>query len=65
MPMLETDSVEVLEQWQEICSLIGFCEWDRAKERIEQLRQKVVMSYPRVRQAFLLFDALILQEYKR
>ena len=65
MPMLETDSVEVLEQWQEICFLIGFCEWDRAKERIEQLRQKVVMSYPRVRQAFLLFDALILQEYKR
>ncbi len=61
MPMLETDSVEVLEQWQGI----GFCEWDRAKERIEQLRQKVVMSYPRVRQAFLLFDALILQEYKR
>ena len=64
MPMLETDSVEVLELRQKIASLIGFCMWDSAEEEIEQLKQKVDMSCSRVMQELLFFEALYMQQYK-
>ncbi len=64
VPMLETDSIEVLELRQEISSQIGYCQWDKVEAGMERLRQKVDMSYPRVRQEFLFFEALILQERK-
>lgn len=64
-PMLETDSLEVLELRQEIASLIGRCQWDRAEEEIERLRLRVDMSYPRVRQEFLFYEALFLQEREK
>ena len=57
-PMLETDSLEVLKLRQEIATLIGFCEWDRAERETERLRKEVNMDYPRVRQEFLFFEAL-------
>lgn len=58
VPMLETDSLEVLKLRQEIATLIGFCEWKKAEREIERLRGQVNMDYPRVRQEFLLFEAL-------
>lgn len=57
-PMLETDSAEVLELRQEIASLIGLREWEKAEEKMEWLRRKVNFEYPRVRQEFLLYEAL-------
>lgn len=58
VPMLETDSLEVLKLRQEIATLIGLCEWKKAEREIERLRGQVNMDYPRVRQEFLLFEAL-------
>ena len=57
-PMLETDSLEVLKLRQEIATLIGFCEWDRAERETERLRGKVNTDYPKVRQELLFFEAL-------
>ena len=64
VPMLETDSIEVLELRQEISSQIGYCQWDKVEAGVERLRQKVDMRYPRVRQEFLFFEAVILLERK-
>lgn len=58
VPMLETDSLEVLKLRQEIATLIGLCEWKRAEREIERLRGQVNMDYSRVRQEFLFFEAL-------
>ena len=57
-PMVEADSVEVLELRQEIATLIGFREWEKAEQEMERLRWKVNPEYPRVRQEFLLYEAL-------
>lgn len=62
-PMLETDSAEVLELRQEIASLIGLREWEKAQEKMEWLRRKVNFEYPRVRQEFLLYEALRQKKY--
>ncbi len=62
-PMLETDSVEVLELRQKIASLIGFREWEKAEQEMERLRWKVNPEYPRVRQEFLLYEALNEEKY--
>nr|WP_300819423.1 hypothetical protein [uncultured Acetatifactor sp.] len=64
IPMLETDSIEVLELRQEISSQIGFCQWDKVEAGMERLRQKVDIAYPRVRQELLFFEAIILLERK-
>lgn len=57
-PMLETDSAEVLELRQEIATLVGLREREKAEEKMELLRRKVNPEYPRVRQEFLLYEAL-------
>lgn len=57
-PMLETDSLEVLKLRQEIATLTGFCQWEKVEQKIEQLRDKVDMDYPKVRQELLFLEAL-------
>ncbi len=57
--MVETDSVEVLELRQQISTLIRLCEWDRVWIEIERFRRKVDVTYPRVRQELLFWDALM------
>lgn len=59
MPLLEMVSIDVLELRQEISTLIEFDKLEEAKGRLEQLRKKVNIKYPRVRQEMLFLDALM------
>ena len=59
--ILETDSVEVLELRQQVATLVGLCEWKKAEWALERLRGRVDISFPRVKQEFLFFDALMIQ----
>lgn len=60
--MLETDSAEVLELRQQIATLVGRCEWEKVEREMEQLRGKVDINFPRVKQEFLFLEALLVQE---
>lgn len=60
--MLETDSAEVLAMRQEISTLISKREWDEAEREMGRLRRKVNPEYPKVKQEFLFWDALLLKE---
>jgi len=59
MPLLETDSAEVLKLRQEIATLIGFGHWERAEWEIEKLREQVETDQPRVRQELLFLEAVL------
>lgn len=59
MPLLETDSVEILEQRQLISTLIECNDWTRAEEEIRKFRSTVDPAFPRVRQELLFFDAAL------
>lgn len=59
MPLLETASAEVLELRQEISTLINFEEWQEAEWKLEWLRRKADVRYPRVRQEILFWDAIL------
>ena len=58
MPLLETDSLEVLEQRQLISTLMECRKWDLAEWEIEKFRHAVNPDSPRVRQELSLFLAL-------
>jgi len=60
MPLLETESADVLELRQQICTLIEKRDWERAQWEIEKLRGRVDPRYPRVRQEMLSLDAIML-----
>lgn len=59
MPLLEMVSADVLELRQEISTLIEYGKYDEAKCKIELLRKKVDIRYPRVRQEMLFLDAIM------
>jgi len=60
--MLETDSAQVLAMRQQISTLISMSEWDEAEREMGRLRRKVNPEYPRVKQEFLFWDALLLKQ---
>lgn len=59
MPLLETDSVEILEQRQLISTLIECNDWEAAESEIRKFRSTVNPAFPRVRQELLFFDAAL------
>ncbi len=59
MPIVETDSAEVLESRQRISTLIGFGRWEEAEREMQWFRGKVDAGYPRVKQELLFWDALL------
>lgn len=61
MPLLETDSVEVLEQRQLISTLMEREEWDFAEWEIRKFRERVNPAFSKVRQELLFFDAILKQ----
>ena len=62
MPLLETDSLEVLEQRQLISTLMEYGEWDLAKWEIQKFRNAVNPALPKVKQELLFFDAILKQK---
>lgn len=62
MPLLETDSLEVLEQRQLISTLMECERWDLAEWEIRKFRTKVNPAFPKVRQELLFFDAVLKQK---
>ena len=62
MPLLETDSLEVLEQRQLISTLMEYGIWDKAEWEIQKFRTKVNPAFPKVRQELLFFDAALKQK---
>ena len=62
MPLLETDSLEVLDQRQLISMLMEHEKWDLAEWEIEKFRHTVNPAFPRVRQELLFFDAVLKQK---
>ncbi|MCI9436091.1 MAG: hypothetical protein HFH85_02795 [Lachnospiraceae bacterium] len=62
MPLLETDSLEVLEQRQLISTLMECRKWDLAEWEIEKFRHAVNPDSPRVRQELLFFEAVLKQK---
>ena len=62
MPLLETDSLEVLEQRQLISTLMEYGIWDKAEWEIQKFRTKVNPAFPKVRQELLFFDAVLKQK---
>ncbi len=63
MPLLETDSLEVLEQRQLISTLMEYRKWEQAEWEFEKFRRSVNPASRRVRQELLFFEA-ILKEIK-
>ena len=61
-PLLETDSLEVLEQRQLISTLMEYGIWDKAEWEIQKFRTKVNPAFPKVRQELLFFDAILKQK---
>ena len=61
-PLLETDSLEVLEQRQLISTLMEYGEWDLAEWEIRKFRHAVNPAFPKVRQELLFFDAILKQK---
>lgn len=59
MPLLETDSAEILEQRQLISTLIECNDWTRAEQEIRKFRHTVNPAFPKVRQELLFFDAAL------
>lgn len=57
MPLLETDSVDVLEQRQLICTLMEYNQWEQAEWEINRFRNMVNPVYSKVQQELLCFDA--------
>lgn len=62
MPLLETDSLEVLEQRQLISTLMEYGIWDKAEWEIQKFRTRVNPAFPKVRQELLFFDAVLKQK---
>lgn len=63
IPLLETESAEVLELRQHVSTLMEFQDWEKAEQELERLRKKVNPGYPRVRQELLFSDAIL--EWKK
>lgn len=63
IPLLETESAEVLELRQQVSTLMEFGNWERAEQELEKLRDRVNPNYPRVRQELLFSDAIL--EWKK
>lgn len=59
MPLLETDSLEVLEQRQLISRLMENERWEQAEWEIRKFRSMVNAAYPKVKQELLFFDAVL------
>ena len=59
VPLLETDSLEVLEQRQLISSLLECDNWELANWEIQKFRRKVNPAFPKVKQELLFFDAVL------
>lgn len=59
IPLLETDSVDILELRQRISTLLEYCEWEEAECEIRRFRKMVNPKYPRVKQELLFFDAVL------
>ncbi|HBA48674.1 MAG TPA: hypothetical protein DCZ91_12925 [Lachnospiraceae bacterium] len=62
MPLLETDSLEVLEQRQLISTLMEYEKWEMAEWEIRKFRGMVNAAYPKVKQELLFFDAVLKQK---
>ncbi len=62
MPLLETDSLEVLGQRQLISTLMECEKWDLAEWEIQKFRHAVNPAFPKVRQELLFFDAVLKQK---
>ena len=62
MPLLETDSLEVLEQRQLISTLMEYEKWEQAEWEIQKFRKVVDLKFPKVRQELLFFDAVLKQK---
>lgn len=59
IPILETESAEVLELRQKVSTLIEFEDWEKAEQEMERLRGEVDFRWPRVRQQMMFLDALM------
>ena len=59
MPLLETDSLDVLEQRQLISTLMEYKKWEQAEWEIWKFRSMVNAAYPKVKQELLFFDAVM------
>ncbi len=55
MPLLETDSAEILALRQRISTLLEYNKWDQAEWEIRRFRGMVNPAYPRVKQELLFF----------
>ena len=62
MPLLETESLEVLEQRQLISTLMECERWELAEWEIQKFRSRVNPAFPKVRQELLFFDAILKQK---
>ncbi len=62
MPLLETDSLEVLEQRQLISTLMECKDWEQAEWEVQKFRRAVEPAFPKVRQELLFFDAILKQK---
>ncbi len=62
MPLLETDSLEVLEQRQLISTLMECKDWEQAEWEVQKFRRAVELAFPKVRQELLFFDAILKQK---
>lgn len=59
MPLLETDSADILELRQRISTLMGYDDWEHAEWEIRRFRSMLNPEYPKVRQELLFFDAAL------
>lgn len=62
MPLLETDSAEILALRQRISTLLEYNKWEQAEWVIRRFRSMVNPAYPRVKQELLFFDAILKQK---
>ena len=59
IPILETESVEILKLRRRVNALMEFEDWEEAERELGRLREKVNPEYPRVRQELLFSDAVL------
>lgn len=59
MPLLETDSIDVLERRQAICKMIEHKDWVKAECETERFARQVDGNFPRARQEVLFFEAAL------
>ena len=57
MPLLETDSTDVLALRQRISTLLEYSDWEGAEREIRRFREMVDETYPKVRQELRFFEA--------